>query len=154
AGYDQLLGLNLVAKGIRACNGLGNFDVPIAEWNIAMMVDLARHVRLMIRNQEAGVWDRSAVFQREIRGSVVGIWGYGGIGRETARLAKAMGLTVNVLSRNGVGPRPNIYRVPGTGDPEGKLPDRVFASREVLQFLAKLDFLVLAMPLTNKTEGI
>lgn len=153
-GYSQLFGLNLPARGVIATNGRGCFDVPIAEWNVAMMVNLARNLRLMIRNQEATIWDRSAVFQREIRGLTVGIWGYGGIGRETARLAKAMGLTVHVFARNGVGPRDDVYTVAGTGDPAGVLPDRVFRNGEETAFLGGLDFLVLAMPLTKQTEGL
>ena len=40
-----------------------------------MMINLARDLRGMIRNQEARIWDRPAKFQREIRGSTVGIWG-------------------------------------------------------------------------------
>lgn len=154
AGYSQLFGLDLERKGIRACNGRGNFDVPIAEWNIAMMVALARNLRGMIRNQEAAIWDRSAVFQNEIRGLTVGIWGYGGIGRETARLSKAFGLKVHVMSRGPVGPRRDVYIVPGTGDPEGLLPDRQFIDGQELQFLSDLDFLILAVPLTKHTEGL
>jgi phosphoglycerate dehydrogenase-like enzyme len=154
AGYDQLVHLGLDRKGVRACNGLGNFDVPIAEWNIAMMVNLARNLRGMIRNQESAVWDRSATFQKEIRGSVLGIWGYGGIGRETARMAKAMGLQVRVMTREGLTPRRNAYRVEGTGDPEGVLPDQSFRPGQESAFLSGLDFLVLAMPLTKTNEGI
>jgi phosphoglycerate dehydrogenase-like enzyme len=154
AGYAQLFGLGLVEKGIRACNGRGNFDVPIAEWNIAMMVALARNLRGMIRNQEAAVWDRSAVFQKEIRGLTIGIWGYGGIGRETARLAKAFGLKIHVMSRQPVGPRRDVYIVPGTGDPDGVLPDRQFTTGQELEFLSGLDFLILAVPLTKRTEGL
>jgi phosphoglycerate dehydrogenase-like enzyme len=154
AGYTQLYAHNLPARGIRATNALGCFDVPIAEWVVAMMVNLARDLRRMIRNQEATVWDRSAIFQREIRGLTVGIWGYGGIGRETARLARQMGLRVHVLTRNGVGPRGNIYGVPGTGDPDGVLPDRVFKAGEEISFLEGLDFLVVALPLTKVTEGL
>lgn len=154
-GYTQLFGLNLPDRGIRTTNARGCFDVPIAEWNIAMMVNLARDLRQMIRNQDGTVWDRSAIFQREIRGLTVGIWGYGGIGRETARLARQMGLRVLVLTRSGVaGRRGEVYAVAGTGDPEGTLPDRVFKAGEELEFLAKLDFLVVALPLTKMTEGL
>lgn len=153
-GYNQLFGLDLPARGVRATNCRGCFDVPIAEWNVAMMVNLARDFRHMIRNQEATVWDRSAIFQREIRGLTVGLWGYGGIGRETARLAKAMGLRVHVLARNGVGPREEVYTVPGTGDPDGVLPDRVFRQGGEQEFLAGLDFLIVAVPLTKQTEGL
>jgi len=153
-GYTQLFGLNLPARGVRATNARGCFDVPIAEWNIAMMVNLVRDFRQIIRHQEAAVWDRSAVFQRELRGATVGLWGYGGIGRETARLAKQMGLRVHVFARNGIGPTRNIYTVPGTGDPEGILPDRILKAGEELEFLRNLDFLILALPLTKTTEGL
>lgn len=153
-GYTQLVGLGLPEKNIRACNARGIYDVPIAEWNVAMMVNLARDLRGMIRNQEAGIWEQPARFQRECRGSVVGIWGYGGIGRETARLCKAMGMTVHVLSRAGIKSRINVYRVPGTGDPEGTLPDRVFLMDQKYEFLRDLDFLVVSMPLTENTQGI
>lgn len=154
AGYTQLFDHKLPTRGIRATNGRGCFDVPIAEWNMAMMVNLARDLRQLVRNQDAAVWDRAAIFQREIRGMTVGIWGYGGIGRETARLARAMGLTVHVLTRQGVGPRGDVYHVPGTSDPEGVLPHRVFRSGEELEFLSGLDFLILALPLTKNTEGL
>lgn len=154
AGYTQLFGLDLPGRGVRATNALGCFDVPIAEWNISMMVNMARDLRQMIRNQDAAVWDRSAVFQREIRGLTVGIWGYGGIGRETARLAKQLGLQVHVMTRNGVGPRGNMYCVAGTGDADGVLPDKVFKRGEEMDFLSGLDFLVLALPMTKATEGM
>jgi len=153
-GYSQLYGLKLADRSVRVCNARGVFDVPIAEWNIAMMINLLRNMRGMFRNQETGTWDRSETFQRELRGSVVGIWGYGGIGRETARLCKSLGLTVHVLSRFGVGPRVNTYCVPFVGDPGGSLPDRVFLSDKLNEFLSDLDFLILCMPLTRVTAGI
>src|SRR5687767_13125803 len=126
-GYTQLHGLDLPARGVRATNARGCFDVPIGEWNIAMMVNLARDFRQMIRNQDAAIWDRSAIFQNEIRGRTVGLWGYGGIGRETARLARLFGMRVHVMTRNGAGPRRDVYTVTGTGDPDGVLADRVFS---------------------------
>lgn len=154
-GYTQLFGLDLPARGIRATNARGCFDVPIGEWAIAMMVNLLRDVRQMIRNQDTATWDRAAVFQRELRGMTVGLWGYGGIGRETARLARHMGLRVHVLTRSGkVPPRRDVYTVPGTGDPDGVLPHRVFQAGDEIEFLSGLDFLILALPLTKTTEGL
>jgi len=154
-GYSQLFPLNLPARGIRATNARGCFDVPIAEWTVSMMVNLVRDLRQMIRNQDKGIWDRGAVFQRELRGMTVGLWGYGGFAREVARLAKQMGLRVHVLSRSGhVRPREDVYVVPGTGDPEGVLPDKVFGLSQVEAFVSELDFLVVAVPLTKLTEGM
>ena len=154
SGYTQLLPLDLPARRLRATNARGCFDVPIAEWNIAMMVNLLRDVPQMLRNQNAHIWDRSLTFTQEVRGKTVGLWGYGGLARETARLAKLMGMRVHVLARRGVHRVSNIYRVPGTGDPEGVLPDHVFAAGGEKEFLSALDFLIVAMPLTPQTEGI
>jgi phosphoglycerate dehydrogenase-like enzyme len=153
-GYSQLVHLGLSERGVRATNARGVFDPTIAEWNLAMMVNLARDLRGMIRHQEHGVWERPARFQAEIRGKVVGLWGYGGIGRATARLAKAYGLTVHALTRRGVSPRLLTYGVPGTGDPEGVLPDRVFTAGQERAFLQGLDFLVLSLPLMPATTGL
>lgn len=153
-GYEQLYNLGLVERGIRACNGRGAFDVTIAEWNLAMMINLLRDVRGMIRNQEHGIWDPAARFQSELRGLTVGIWGYGGIGRATARVAKVFGLHVHVMARNGVSPRGDIYQVPGSGDPEGVLPDKVFTTGQEREFLSGLDFLIVAVPQTPLTNGM
>lgn len=153
-GYNQTVNIGLAERGVRACNAQGVFDVPIAEWNMAMMFQLARDMRGMYRNQELQIWDRSAKFQTEIRGLNIGIWGYGGIGRETARLAKAMGMYVQVLVRDRIKERGHTFCVPGTGDPRGELPDRVFIHGQEAEFLRDLDVLIVAVPLTKQTEGM
>lgn len=154
SGYSQLFNLKLVERGIRACNAQGVSSIPIAEWNIAMIINLARDIKGMIRNQETRTWDRAARFQREVRGSIVGIWGYGAIGRETARLAKAFGMKVYVMARKKPSKENNVYRVEGTGDPEGIIPDKVFLTGQEEEFLKNLDFLILSLPLTKNTEGM
>jgi phosphoglycerate dehydrogenase-like enzyme len=153
-GYENHRHLGLADVPARVCNARGVFDTAIAEWNLAMMVNLTRDLREMLRNQEARAWKRADRYQQEIRGRVVGLWGYGGIGRETARLAKAFGMRVHVLVRNSVGPRRDSFCDSSTGDPEGKLPDKVFVAGEERDFLGGLDFLVLALPHTQKTTGM
>jgi phosphoglycerate dehydrogenase-like enzyme len=154
AGYTQLIGKGFPERNVSTANALGVFDIPIAEWSIAMMINLARDVPQMIHNQDNGIWDRSARFQHEIRDSIVGVWGYGGIGRETTRLAKALGMKVHVLTRAGIKERSNTYFVDGTSDPEGLLPDKVFTMANKNEFFKDLDFLVLAIPQTKENEGI
>jgi phosphoglycerate dehydrogenase-like enzyme len=153
-GYEHLRDRGLADAPFKVCNARGVFDTAIAEWNLAMMVNLVRDLRGMVRNQEQAAWERADRFAQEVRGRVLGLWGYGGIGRETARLAKAFGLTVHVLTRSGVGPRRNTYVLPGTGDPEGVLPDRVFVAGQERDFLSGLDFLVLALPHTRQSTGL
>ena len=44
--------------------------------------------------------------------------------------------------------------IPGTGDPEGVIPDRVFYPGQEKEFLSSLDFLIMAIPLTERNRGI
>jgi phosphoglycerate dehydrogenase-like enzyme len=154
SGYEELLPLKLPQRGIRATNARGVFDVPIAEWCMAMMINLARDLREMIRNQEQGIWDRHVRFQREIRQMTVGFWGYGGFARQTARLAKAFGLNVKALTRNGAAVQRDIYRLSDTGDPGSALPDAIYPLENKQEFLSQLDFLILATPLDEKNRGM
>jgi phosphoglycerate dehydrogenase-like enzyme len=153
-GFDHLTHFKLYDSPLRVCNSRGVFDSAIAEWNMAMMVNLVRDLPGMFRNQQAKLWSRDARFHQEIRNRTVGIWGYGGIGRDTARLAKAFGMTVHVLSRAGIKPRSNDYTPTGTGDPEGSLPDKVFTYDQMIEFLGGVDFLILCLPRTGMTTGI
>src|SRR5437868_2725585 len=50
--------------------------------------------------------------------------------------------------------RHHTYVQPGTGDPDGVLPDRVFVAGQERDFLAGLDFLVLALPHTRQSDGM
>jgi phosphoglycerate dehydrogenase-like enzyme len=153
-GYEHLRHLGMADRPIQSCNARGIFDTAIGEWALSMMINLVRDLRGMIRQQEHGIWERAPRYHLEVRGKVVGLWGYGGLARETARLAKAFGMTVHVLVRSAVKPRLDAYTPAGTGDPEGKLPDRVFTAGQELAFLAGLDFLVLALPRTVNTTGM
>jgi phosphoglycerate dehydrogenase-like enzyme len=154
AGYEQLRGLPLLGRGVRVTNASGANDVPIAEWCLTMMVMFERDVRGLLRNQQAHAWDRDARFQSELRGRRVGIMGYGNIGREVARVCRCLGLEVWAMDRSPIGPRPNRYAPPGTGDPEGVLPHRTFTIDAMADFLPHLDYLILTMPLTLATRGI
>jgi phosphoglycerate dehydrogenase-like enzyme len=154
AGYEQLKGFPLIERGVRVSNASGVNDAPIAEWCIAMMILFERDIRGLLANQRAHVWDRSAVFQSELRGRRAGIIGYGNIGREVGRACRCLGLEVWAMDQQPIGPRPHRYAPPGTGDPDGKAPQRTFVTGELADFLPHLDYLILTMPLTAATRGI
>ena len=154
AGFNQAVNLGLAQRGVRVCTGSGANDIPIAEWTVLMMLALARDLPQLFHNQQRGVWDRDARFQTEIRGRTLGIWGYGGIGRQSARLASALGLRVYALQPSGRLSRTPRFRVEGTGDDDGSIPDRFFSLAEVSTFCESLDFLLLAIPQTPQNVGI
>lgn len=155
AGYSHITRLPLVDRGIIACNGLGNFDSPISEWNIMMMLFWQRSMLEMLENQKRGKWDRSAKFQQDLFGRTVGFIGYGGIARATARLAKAMHLNVHAITRDGnIKSRDTTYRVEGTGDPDGRFVDKAWAMKDLHAFLAEVDYAIITVPHTPQTEGL
>lgn len=154
AGYAQVLDLPILERGIRVTNGRGTFDIPIAEWNIMMILMWHRKMLSLLQNQKEKIWDRSAKFQSQLRGSLVGFYGYGGIARETARIAKSMGLGVWALSPSGKArKRDLVYCVPGSGDPDGLLPERFFSLEQKEEFFGNLDYLVIGASLTPATSG-
>ena len=155
SGYSHILHLPLLEKSIRVTNSLGNFDIPIAEWNIMMILMWHRYMLDMLQNQKEKMWDRGEKFQAELRDSVIGFYGYGGLARETARVAKTMGIKCWALTRDGeTRKRESVYCVEGTGDPDGLLCDRVFSPNQKQEFFEGLDYLIIALTLTPVTEGI
>ena len=113
-----------------------------------------RHVRHDAQSRRRTLGSFAPVFQREIHGSTVGLWGYGGIGRETARLARRNGNAGHVLTRSGVGPIATCLWRARHGRPGRHAAGPVFRPEEKEDFLRGLDFLILAMPQTKITEGL
>ncbi len=154
AGYMQVAGLPLEAMGVRVTNASGVNDVPIAEWCLLAMLAFERDLPELLRAQREREWDRRAKFQSELRGRRVGIIGYGGIGREVARLSRALGLEVWVMNRSPIGPTPLRFTPAGTGDPDGTCPHRAFTMADLDDFLPEIDYLVLTAALNPRTVGL
>ena len=138
----------------------GVHAATIAEYAVTMLLALAHRVPRMVEWQGRGGWpsdeQRWPLFvPAEVRGATLGIIGYGSIGRELARIAKsAFGMTVLASKRD---PRRRIddgYCLPGTGDPEGWLPDEWLGHAQLDSLLARSDVVVLCAPLTPETRGL
>ncbi len=122
---------------------------------MASMLAYAHRIHLAIRAQSRREWMRSGAFIAsvdEIRGRTLGIIGYGSIGRETARLAGAFGMTVLALKRNPAERADPGWRQAGLGDPEGKLPARFFGPDDREAILRESDYVSVTLPLTDDTR--
>jgi len=155
AGADHALCGPLRSATIPVTTASGIHATPIAEYTIASMLAYAHRLHLTLRAQARREWMRSASFMGtvdELRGRTLGVVGYGSIGRETARLADALGMRVLALKRD-----PSIrsdpgYRRKGLGDPEGRIPGKFFAPEERLAMLAECDYVTVTLPLTPHTR--
>lgn len=95
-----------------------------------------------------------------------GIIGYGGIGRQVARVCHAMGMSVHAYTSS-ARPTPAsrrvdphaLFQLDGLGDPDGTLPAswaHGTTRAELNTFLSgrDLDLLVLCLPLTKASQGL
>jgi phosphoglycerate dehydrogenase-like enzyme len=88
-----------------------------------------------------------------VRGATLGIIGYGSIGRELARIAKAaFAMRVLACKRDPSRRADHGYCPAGTGDPEGRLPDGWFSPAQLTELLAASDVVVMCAPLTRETR--
>jgi D-3-phosphoglycerate dehydrogenase len=75
----------------------GYGDTAVAEHTVALMWDSARGVARMDREMRAGNWVRTDGVQ--LTGKTLGLIGFGGIGREVARIAAGIGMKVLAYNR-------------------------------------------------------
>ncbi|MGH7392266.1 MAG: D-2-hydroxyacid dehydrogenase [Candidatus Rokuibacteriota bacterium] len=130
----------------------------IAEYAITMLLALAHRVPRMVEWQARGVWppdeQRWPVFlPAQVRGAALGIIGYGSIGRELARIARtAFAMTVLACKRDPSRRADPGYTPPGTGDPDGVLPDEWLTIEQLPALLERSDVVVMCAPLTRETH--
>jgi phosphoglycerate dehydrogenase-like enzyme len=101
AGLDNLLFPELVESPILLTNGRGVFSASLGEFVLAAILYFAKDFRRLVRNQVASVWEQFDV--QEIAGQMVGILGYGDIGRAVAGRVHAMGMRVLAAITNPFG---------------------------------------------------
>ncbi len=141
AGTDAIQFAKL-PKATSVCNVYGH-DISIAEYVIAGMLEITLGLSKMDGALRQNRWTGSYLCgprHGELFGQTVGIVGYGHIGREVARRARAFGMNVIACSRNA---KSNDEFAAWVGD-MGRFTD----------VLAQADFLVVAAPLTDTTRGL
>jgi phosphoglycerate dehydrogenase-like enzyme len=138
AGVEKVLFPELIESDVPVTNARGVFKRSLAEFAVLGMLFHYKKVRRLIENQRAHKWDNFNVKFAENR--VMGVVGYGEIGRECALLAKGLGVKIHAIRRN---PEKSA------SDP---ILERVFKPEELHAMLAEIDVLVCAAPLTPETH--
>ena len=137
------IGTNQVDLTAANRQGVPVFNAPfsntrsVAELIISEIIALARKVSERSREVHAGIWNKASADCNEVRNKVLGIIGYGHIGRQLGVLAEAMGIRVIFF------------------DITAKLPmgnNRSVATLEEL--LSESDFVSLHVPATTQTQNM
>lgn len=116
----------------------GAFSAQMAEHVLAMVLALQKRLLPAHLDLQRGVMDQSTP-SRVLRGSTVGIIGYGGIGRAVRDVFRPFGCPIMALNRSG--------DISDDVDFRGTLSD-------LGQVLSESDVIVLTLPLTPATTGL
>jgi len=138
AGVDKLLFPGLVASGVTVTNARGVFDGPIAEYVLGMCLARAKRLPDLLGDQATRTWRHRDT--DSLAGSRALVVGTGSIGREIARLLRAVGVEVRGAGRSARGGDPDFGDVLGSAD----LPS----------YVGEFDHVVLVTPLTEQTRGL
>lgn len=138
AGLDQLPLQEMDQRGILLTNVRGLHAIQMAEYTIAMIINIVRRSFQFYELQKERRWDPTIRLD-EAYGKTVGILGLGAIGLEIAKRAKAFGLKVIGLRKN-----------PGPCPPE---VDRLLTSGQEDILFQESDFVVILLPVTAETQN-
>ncbi|MCP4357331.1 MAG: D-2-hydroxyacid dehydrogenase [Chloroflexi bacterium] len=157
AGVDHLRDTAVWSRNIQLTSASGIHASNIAQYVLTQMLTWANRVPTWVRLQTAAQWPQNrweTFLPQELYGKTLGILGYGSIGREVARLAKAFNMQLLVTKRDARHIKDNGYFLPGLGDPEGNLPHRIYPSEATRSMVAECDFVVITLPLTAQTHHL
>ena len=154
SGTDRFLGNPLVGSHVMVTNTSGAHAVPGAEFILGLMIALARGFPQLGIDQSAHEWRPEHSPEIELWGKTVGIVGYGAIGRQVGRLADAMGMRVLAAKGNPEERVQTGFNMPGVGDPEGRIPEKVYGPTQLGEMIADVDFVVLTLPRNPGTENL
>ncbi len=145
AGVGGSLHEGMRASSIILTNSAGVHAVPMAETLLAMLLFFARGLDVAVDAQRRSVWNKEPFEAldtpvRELGDATLGILGFGGIGRELARRATALGMRVLAQKRRPAEAPPGV--------------ELLFGDRGLEQLLEESDFVAITLPETEATRGM
>jgi (S)-sulfolactate dehydrogenase len=141
-GLDNIDVAACKSRGIAVIPATGANALAVAEYVIGVAMALLRGAYFATADVAAGKWPRAALSSgRELAGKTLGIVGFGGIGRLTGRLGRALGMRVIGFDAE-VGPGAPAWQE------EGVEP------RTLDALLAQADVLTLHVPLVPATRNL
>lgn len=96
--------------GILVTQASAGFMASVSEWIVGVMIDASRHISAAVLQYRAGAMP-TPLMGRELRGSTVGIIGFGQIARHLAGLVRAFGMRVLVSDPHAQVAQPGLQQV-------------------------------------------
>lgn len=161
SGVDHVRRTSLWDTGIPIATLGGIAPVPMAEYAMMTILELAHRMPLIQQLRDSRTWPGNAerlarLTPRQLQGATVGIIGYGRIGREISRLASTFGMRVLGLKRS-ASPAADVPAAPKFDTGRQSAEDdqtELFPADRLDDVLAQSDILVVVVPLTELTRGM
>ena len=146
AGVNTIDVAGASKRGIYVSNCPGKNSVAVAELTMGLMLALDRRIPDNVAELRAGTWNKKEYSKaRGLMGQTLGLLGFGHIGREVARRARAFGMPVLVWSRRfSEDPRKRAAT-------ETECDVRVVSSAQEL--MSQSDIVSIHLALTKDTRG-
>lgn len=154
AGVEDLDLAALAGRGVVVTNASGLHASSMGEYCLGALLFATQAYAARISEQAAQRWDGEGLLASPLRGRTLVVLGYGSIGREVARLADAFGMRVLAVKQRPDQRRDDGFVVAGTGDPEGRIPERIVGLDGLDEALPEADAVVICLPLTDRTRGL
>ena len=157
AGVNHLNEKSIWESEIKITTTSGIHAPNIGQYVMAQILSFANKVGRWYDYQRQHEWPKERwerLLPDELRGQTIGILGYGSLGREVARLARGFGMTVLATKRDAKSIVDRGYTVPGCGDPEGMMADRVYPTEATRSVVSECDYIVLTLPHTARTHHL
>ena len=156
AGIDHILDAQVLKKpNLMITTASGASASQVAEYVVGMLLALGHHHPDLFSNQKKMEWPRDR-WERfspiELRGSTVGIVGYGSIGRQVARLLQPFGAVVLAAKNNAMNPEDLGFSAEGMGDAQGDFVHRLYPAQALRTMFKECDFVVVCVPKTPQTK--
>ena len=136
AGMDKVLTPQVLKSKIILTNSSGIHAIPIAEHVLAFMLIFTRKFYDTFKNQQEKIWSKNQNLT-ELRDKTVLVVGLGNIGTEVARLANCFEAHVIAIKQDIKNKPDGIHKV--------------YSINQIEKILPKADFVVLCLPLTDRT---
>jgi phosphoglycerate dehydrogenase-like enzyme len=127
-------------KRVTVTTSSGVHAVPLAEFAILGLLAMAKELPRFVEGQRAKAWPEVHRPLRELSGQTLFLVGLGEIGREVARLGKALGMRT-VGFRRTEGPPPEWV-------------DEVHGPQRLAELAGRADAMVVSLPMTEQTAGL
>jgi len=157
AGIDHAIEHPLIQQAVKVTTLSGAGVPQLSEFAVMAILALGHHLHTMMRAAPEEQWadGRNKRFSPlELKGSTVGIVGYGSIGREIARLVRTFGAEVLATKRDLRTLEDAGYQLEGLGDPQAEIPRRLYPPEALGSMVSECDFVVVTVPLTDDTRGL